>query len=123
MPLEQKKPGPDHPIRIEPNANRVVVTYQDATLADSRNAKTMREANYPPVHYIPRSDVNMSLLERTDEHTHCPYKGEASYYALRTAPGEAIAWSYEAPYSTAAELKDHIAFYPEKVDKIEERMG
>lgn len=123
MALEQKDPGPDHPIATERAAGRVIVTYQNATLADSGKALRLREADYDPVLYIPRSDVNLSLLERSETHTHCPYKGEAAYFTLKSGGPADMAWSYEAPYPAMAEIKDYVAFDPAKVDKIEERRG
>jgi uncharacterized protein (DUF427 family) len=78
-----KTPGPDHPITVAPNPNRVVVTFGGRTLADSSRALTLGESTYPPVHYIPREDVDMTLLERSAHATRCPYKGKASYYSVR----------------------------------------
>ncbi|OWO96305.1 hypothetical protein B5E41_05870 [Rhizobium esperanzae] len=117
-----KIPGPDHPITVEHNPCRVVVTVAGRTIADSRNALTLREASYPPVQYIPRRDVDMSLLQRTDHGTHCPYKGDASYYsiALGGKRSENAAWTYEAPHAAVSNIKDHLAFYPDRVDAIEE---
>ncbi|MBW8791852.1 MAG: DUF427 domain-containing protein, partial [Rhizobium leguminosarum] len=92
-----KIPGPDHPITVEHNPSRVVVTLGGKTIADTRNALTLREASYPPVQYIPRRDVDMSLLQRTDHSSHCPYKGDASYYSI--IPGgersKNAIWTYE----------------------------
>jgi uncharacterized protein (DUF427 family) len=117
-----KIPGSDHPITIEPNSSRVVVKLGGHTIADSRNALTLREASYPAVQYIPRRDVDMTLLERTDHSTHCPYKGDASYYSI-TPGGERsknAIWTYETPHDAVSEIKDHVAFYPDRVDSIEE---
>ena len=74
-----KIPGPDHPITIERNAHRVVVKLAGRVVADTRGALTLREANYPAVQYVPRKDVDMTLLERTDSVTYCPYKGDCAY--------------------------------------------
>ncbi|MBX4888483.1 DUF427 domain-containing protein [Rhizobium bangladeshense] len=117
-----KIPGPDHPITVEHNPCRVVVTFGGRTIADSRNALTLREASYPPVHYIPRRDVDMTLLQRTDHRTHCPYKGDASYYsiALGGERSENAVWTYEAPHAAVSNIKDYLAFYPDRVDVIEE---
>jgi uncharacterized protein (DUF427 family) len=118
-----KIPGPDHPITITPNPRRVVVTLGGRTIADTRDALTLREASYPPVQYIPRKDVDMSLLARTDHASYCPYKGEASYYSLPSG-GERSAnavWTYEAAHPSVAAIQDHLAFYPDRVDGIEER--
>jgi uncharacterized protein (DUF427 family) len=121
----RKIPGPDHPITVTPNPGRVVVTVAGKVVADSRNALTLREASYPPVQYIPREDVDMAALQRTDHASHCPYKGDAAYYSI-PAGGERTAnavWTYEAPYDAVAEIKDHVAFYPNRVDSITEQPG
>jgi uncharacterized protein (DUF427 family) len=118
-----KIPGPDHPIAIAPNPARLVVTVAGRVVADTKAALTLREANYPPVQYIPRGDVDMALLERTDHATYCPYKGECGYYSIPAGgPRSANAvWTYENPYDAVAAIKDHVAFYPDRVDAIEER--
>lgn len=118
-----KIPGADHPITIEANPARVVVSIAGRTVADSRNALTLREASYPAVQYIPRKDVDMSLLERTDHGTYCPYKGNCAYFSIPIGGKRAVnaVWSYEAPYAAVAKIKDHVAFYPDRIDKIEER--
>ena len=116
----QRIPGPDHPITVEPSAERIVVRVAGRTVADSRNALALREADYPVVHYLPRQDVDPSLLERTDHVTHCPYKGDATYYSI-PAGGERstnAVWSYETPYDTMAAIKGYLAFYPDRVDEI-----
>lgn len=117
-----KIPGPDHPITIEQNPARVVVKLDGRVVADTRNALILREASYPPVQYIPREDVDMSLLERTDHASHCPYKGDASYYSI-TIGGERAknaVWTYEDPHAAVAEIRNRVAFYPDRVDTIEE---
>ncbi len=118
-----KVPGPDHPISVERNPARVVVTVAGRVVADTREALTLREARYPAVQYIPRKDVDMTLLVRTDRTTYCPYKGDASYFSIPFGGERAIdaVWSYEAPYAAVAVIKDHLAFYPDRVDAIEER--
>jgi uncharacterized protein (DUF427 family) len=118
-----KIPGPDHPITVEPNPSRVVVKLDGKTIADTRDALTLREADYPPVQYIPRKDVDMSLLERTDHSTHCPYKGDASYYSIPLGGERSknAVWTYETPHPAMRAIKDHVAFYPDRVDSIEER--
>ena len=116
-------PGPDHPITITPTASRVVVTAGGRVIADSRAALTLQEAAYPPVLYIPRADVDLAALERTDHATYCPYKGDCAYYGI-PAGGERAAnavWTYEAPYAAVAAIRDHLAFYPDRVDSIEQR--
>jgi uncharacterized protein (DUF427 family) len=116
-----KLPGPDHPITITPNPRRVRVTAGDIVIAETTNALTLKEAKYPAVQYVPRQDANMALLERTDRVTHCPYKGDASYYSVK-ADGKTLdnaIWTYEAPFPAMTEISGHLAFYPDKV-KIEE---
>ena len=117
-----KLPGPDHPISIEPNPARVTVTIAGRTVADTRNALILREASYGPVQYIPRKDVDTTLLKRTDYHTYCPYKGDCAYYSIPLGSERSVnaVWTYEAPYAAVAAIKDHVAFYPHRVDAIEE---
>lgn len=114
-------PGPDHPITIERNPNRVEVSVAGHVVADTENALTLREAGYQPVQYIPRGDVNMALLERTDHETYCPYKGECSYFGI-LIDGDQLAnavWTYEAPFPAVSEIAGHVAFYQDRVDVIE----
>jgi uncharacterized protein (DUF427 family) len=117
-----KIPGPDHPITIEPSPGRVRVVFNGRVVADSTRALTLREASLRPVHYIPRADADMSLLVRSAHASHCPYKGDAAYYSLsvegRTA--ENAVWTYETPFPAMAPIKEHLAFYPGRVDRIEE---
>jgi uncharacterized protein (DUF427 family) len=117
---QAKTPGPDHPITIQPNQAQLVVSVGGQVVADTRDALTLQESTYPAVQYIPRKDVDMSLLERTDHSTYCPYKGECSYYSIPAGGNKSInaVWSYETPYPAVAEIKDHLAFYPNRVDEI-----
>ncbi|CAH2403535.1 DUF427 domain-containing protein [Mesorhizobium escarrei] len=119
-----KIPGPDHPITVEPNRKRVVVSIGGTVLADSRDALILREAGYPAVQYIPRKDVDMTLLERSAHATYCPYKGGCAYFSIPSGGARAInaVWTYEAPYDAVAAIKNHLAFYPDRVDVIEERL-
>ena len=118
-----KIPGPDHPITIERNPARIVVSLADRVVADTREALTLREAAYAPVQYIPRKDVDMALLKRTDHTTYCPYKGDCSYFSILLGGERSVSavWSYEAPYAAVTPIKDYLAFYPNRVDAIEER--
>lgn len=111
-------PDASHPITVEPNLERIVVSAAGQTIADISAALDLSEAGYPPVQYIPRSDVDLSALERTDHTTHCPYKGDASYYSIRIGDElrENAVWTYEAPHAAVAEIKDHLAFYPGTVE-------
>src|SRR6201997_2784986 len=116
-----KLPGPDHPITITQNPHRVRVTAGGAVIADTTRALTLKEAKYPAVQYVPREDANMGLLKRTERVTHCPYKGDASYFSI-VANGKTLdnaIWTYETPFPAMAEISGHLAFYPDKV-KIEE---
>jgi uncharacterized protein (DUF427 family) len=116
-----KVPGPEHPITVAPAGKRVVVKAGGRTVADTRNALTLQEASYPPVHYIPRADVDFSQFVRSTHTTYCPYKGDASYYHL--AGVENAVWSYKTPYPAMAAIKEHLAFYPDRVDAIEVNDG
>ena len=118
-------PGPDHPITITPNSKRVRVVFNGQVVADTRRALDRREATYDPVQYIPRADATMELFVRTSNSTHCPYKGDASYFTLQVGgcSSESAVWSYEAPYPAVAEIKEQLAFYPDRVDRIEEVEG
>ena len=107
----------DHPITIAPLAERVRVVWRGRTIGDSAQALELREANYPPVVYMPRADMDMSALKRTARVTGCPYKGEANYYSI--ADGEVCddnaVWTYETPRADVAEIASHLAFYADKV--------
>lgn len=113
-----KIPGRDHPIAIERNPGRVLVSVAGRVIADTRNALSLREANYPAVQYIPRKDVDMSMLERTDHATYCPYKGDCAYYSIPSGGERGLnaVWTYEAPYTAVAQIKDCLAFYPDRVE-------
>jgi uncharacterized protein (DUF427 family) len=115
-----KIPGPDHPISIDANPSRVVVTVGGKVIADSRNALTLREATYPAVQYIPRRDVDMVALTRSKHTTYCPYKGEASYYDIPAGGARSLnaVWTYETPFEAMAQIKDYVAFYTDRVDAI-----
>jgi uncharacterized protein (DUF427 family) len=100
-----------------------VVCVAGRVIADTKAALTLCEATYPPVLYIPRNDVDMALLERTDRSTYCPYKGECAYYSIPHGGKRSVnaVWTYEDPFAAVAEIKDHLAFYPDRVEAIEER--
>src|SRR5690242_6840517 len=105
-----KVPGPDHPISIERNSACIVVSVAGRVIADTRNALTLREADYPPVQYIPLEDVDLSQLQRTDYATYCPYKGDCNYYSIPSGGKKSInaVWTYENPYPAVAEIKEHV---------------
>ena len=117
-----KLPGPDHPITITANPKRVRVSAGGVVIADTTHALTLKEASYPAVQYVPREDTNMALLARTERTTHCPYKGDASYFSIETGDKtlENAVWSYQTPFPTMSGITEYLAFYPNKVDKIEE---
>lgn len=116
-----KLPGPDHPITITPTPRRVRVLFNGEVVAETTRALTLQEASYPAVQYIPREDARMALLARTPRSTHCPYKGDASYFSIAAGGRQAenAVWSYESPYPAMAEIEGHLAFYPDRVDAIE----
>jgi uncharacterized protein (DUF427 family) len=115
-----KIPGPDHPIAIEANPSRVLIMVGRQIIADTREALTLREASYPAVQYIPRRDVNMTALVRSEHTTYCPYKGDASYYSVPGGGDRSInaAWSYETPFEAMKQIQEYLAFYPDRIDQI-----
>ncbi|PZU61180.1 MAG: hypothetical protein DI547_01810 [Sphingobium sp.] len=114
-------PGPDHPITIAANPATVVVRAGDIEIARTRDALTLREANYPAVQYIPRSDVRMDLLSASAHASYCPYKGEAGYFDMPMlgASGINAVWTYPAPFDAVAAIAGHVAFYPDRVSITE----
>jgi uncharacterized protein (DUF427 family) len=119
MARDVKIPDATHPITVKPTGSHVTVRVGGATVAESDNALSLAEASYPVVQYIPLADVDQSLLRRTDSHTYCPYKGEASYYSLQTPDGQTetdLIWTYEQPYDAVSEIAGHVAFYGNRAD-------
>jgi uncharacterized protein (DUF427 family) len=121
MTKEVKIPGPDHPISITGAGLTVRVKVKDRVVAESSRALRVEEAKYPPVYYIPRADVDVSLLDLTAHSTYCPYKGDCTYYSIPIggSRSENAAWSYEEPHDAVAQINGHLAFYPDRVDEIE----
>jgi uncharacterized protein (DUF427 family) len=111
------KKHPGHRIQTKPAGARVKVTFNGDVIADSRDAIQLKESDYPIVYYIPRKDVKMERLSRTSHQTYCPFKGQASYYSFVNGPENAV-WSYEEPYDEVRVIREHVAFYPERVDSI-----
>jgi len=111
------KTYPKHRIATKPAGARVQVTVKGEVIADTRDAVRLDEDGYPAVYYIPRKDVNMERLVRSDHRSTCPFKGEASYYSIVNGPVNAV-WSYEQPYDEMAVIRELLAFYPDKVDSI-----
>ncbi|WFU08717.1 DUF427 domain-containing protein [Rhizobium sp. CB3090] len=115
-----KIPGPDHPITIENKRAHVTVSAAGKVIADTRDALSLKEASYPAVIYVPRKDVDMSALQRTDHATYCPYKGDCSYYSIPAGGERSVnaVWTYEYPHASVSQIKDYMAFYPDRVDAI-----
>jgi uncharacterized protein (DUF427 family) len=123
--LKVRIPGLDRPITLAPTGGRVTVTLGGRVVADTTGAITLLEASRPAVQYVPFADVDPEVLVPSDHSTYCPYKGKASYYSLRVGGREApdAAWFYPAPHDAVAPIKDHLAFYPDRVDAIEVHRG
>ena len=109
------KKRPEHRIETKPAGRCVRVRFKGELIADSRSALEMREGTYAPVYYLPRADVRMERLVRTTHQSHCPFKGDASYYSIADGPENAV-WSYEQPYDEMLPIKGLLAFYADKVD-------
>jgi uncharacterized protein (DUF427 family) len=112
------KKRPEHRITVSPAARRVRVTAGGEVLADSHGALAMKEGDYPLVYYFPRKDVRMERLERSTHSTHCPFKGDASYFSLKGGARDVV-WSYEQPFDEMAAIREYLAFYPDKVEIAE----
>jgi uncharacterized protein (DUF427 family) len=125
-PGHQKWPG--HKIRESRVGERVTVEINGEIIADSTDVIRVDEDRSPPRYYFPRKDVKMSLLERTETTTHCPFKGTANYFRLHTERiggmhlDDAV-WTYEEPYDEHRDIKDRLAFYDDKYKDIEVRAG
>ena len=114
-------PGPDHPITVEPSTDLITIRVAGQLIAQTRHALKLSEANYPVVYYVPKSAVSMELLEHSDHSTYCPYKGDCSYYSIPAGGDRSVnaVWTYESPYAAVSAIKDHVAFYSDRVDEIE----
>ena len=109
---------PDYAVAMSAATGRVIVTCRDTVIVDTKSALLVQETRHADVYYLPRKDVNMSLLAATDLSTYCPFKGHASYWSLTNGGPENFVWRYEAPYPEVAELKDYLSFYTDKVEQI-----
>jgi len=119
MPRTVKIPDATHPITIKPTGAHVTVRLGGTVIAETDHALSLAESTYPVAQYIPLDDVNQSLLERTTTQTYCPYKGDASYYSVKTPDGSLesdLIWTYEHPYQSVAEIAGHVAFYPDRAE-------
>lgn len=117
-----RRPAADAGITIAANPNRVIVRVGAEVIADTTRALVMRAPGTPDQQYIPREDVNMARLVRTALVTHCPYKGDASYWSIQSGARtvENAVWSYETPYDDMTPITGYLAFYGDRVDAIEE---
>ena len=113
-------PGPDHPITIRESEVNVRVVVGGKIIANTTRALVLEEMNYGPAYYIPRDDADMGLLERTTDATYCPYKGNCHYYSIPSggAQSERAVWTYEESFEAVASIKDHLDFYPDRVDSL-----
>lgn len=109
-----KRPGPDHTITIARSEESAVVKIGGRVVADSAETLILQEAGYPPARYFPRKHVDLTTLTRSDHRTYCPYKGDCTYFSAPGSPN--AAWSYETPFPAVAEIKDCLAFYPDRID-------
>ena len=118
-------PGHPHAITIEKNPHRIKVAFHGTVIADTTRALVLKEGPLPPATYIPREDVQMSYLQRTDHSTHCPFKGDASYFSVHVDDQRAdnAVWTYETPIDSVPQIKDYLSFYVEKLNVIEESPG
>lgn len=107
-----------HRVHVEPSPRRVRVTFNGETIADSKRAVLLRETGHLPVYYFPPEDVRQDLLESTDLHTRCPFKGEAAYWTVRV--GDRVAdnavWAYPDPLPGREDIRGYQAFYWERMD-------
>ena len=115
-----RQPSLEHPIDIGRAGRRVTVKVDGNVIAQTDDALELREAKYPPVLYIPRADVRMERLERSAHTTYCPFKGDANYYSVPALGerGRNGVWTYEAPYEAVAAIREHLAFYPDRVEIV-----
>jgi uncharacterized protein (DUF427 family) len=113
-----KQPGPDHPIILTAATSRVEARFGGKVIAASDHVLWLKEGGYHAIAYFPRADVDMGLLKRTDRDTYCPYKGHASYFSIADGgvDGDNAVWSYETPHPAMAAIRDHLAFYPDRVE-------
>ena len=107
----------------EPVGERVRVRFGNETIVDTTDAKLLQESNHKPVYYFPLADVRSDVLEPSQRTSHCPHKGDARYWSLRTAEqrAEDAVWAYPEPFEHASFLAGHVAFYRDRVDEI--RLG
>lgn len=105
--------NPDHQITVRPHKGTVTVRIDDDVIASSTHALELKEGGYPPVFYIPFDDIKMDKLTSSATSTHCPFKGDASYWSAGDVKD--VMWAYQPPYDEMSGIRDHGAFYPNKV--------
>lgn len=112
---------PEHKVEISPSNKRVRAILNGIAIADTTNALVVEESGYPPVYYVPLTDIRMELATETEHNTFCPFKGEAAYWSFAAigVSAENAAWGYKMPFDEVRSLKGHLAFYSTKVDKLE----
>jgi uncharacterized protein (DUF427 family) len=116
--------NPDHRVDLVPESRRVRVVFSGVTIADSVAALRVEETGHAPAYYVPERDVRLDLMRRTDHHTRCPFKGEASYWTIEAPDGGSVrraenaVWGYPAPYDEVTGIAGYFAFYPNRVDAI-----
>jgi uncharacterized protein (DUF427 family) len=119
MSRTMKIPDASHPITISPTGAHVTVHVDGVKVAETDRALSLAESTYPVAQYIPIADVDQNLIEPTQTGSYCPFKGEASYYSVRTTDGHTetdLIWTYEHPYEAVAEIAGHVAFYPDRAE-------
>jgi len=106
------------PPRLEPSTRHVVIVFNGLTLADTTRALRVLETSHPPVYYIPPADVRMDCMFPSSRSSFCEWKGRAGYATIRVGDREApdAAWFYANPAPAFAALRDHLAFYPSRLD-------
>ena len=118
------KSRPDHHVDLVPDSRHVRVVFGGVTIADTSAALRVEETGHAPVYYVPEKDMRLDLLHRTDHHTRCPYKGEASYWTIEVPNGggvrrsENAVWGYPTPYDEVADIAGYYSFYPNRVDSM-----
>lgn len=126
MPVQRIEPGPGQesvwdyprPPRLEDSSRHIRVIFNGVTIADTHRAKRVLETSHPPVYYIPLDDINQDYLVSTPRSTYCEWKGQAAYYTVVVGDRQEqnVAWTYPDPTPAFASLKNHVAFYPSRMD-------
>ena len=108
---------PEHTVEISSDTCAIKVTWNGCVVADTQAARILREARYPAAYYVPIADTDAAFLSKTDHTTHCPFKGDASYYSLVAddVQDENAVWVYEEPFDQVEAIRDHVSFYPDRV--------